>query len=338
MFSRLRAGQRRLWIWRRASARYPRLAAMRRRLSAAAVRSAGVVGRGRRRPAGGADLEDGGLNPANILWIFCVARSGSTWLAEMMGEIGGHKVWKEPRVGHLFGEFYFNTPREKTLSANFIMGEPTRDGWIHAIRNFVLTGVRHTFPFLGPENYLVVKEPGGGVGAPFLMEALPESRMILLVRDPRDVVASSLDATRKESWQKWGGGSGVRSLSDERPEAVARRSAKKYLRNMENALRAFEAHKGPKAVVLYEDLRADTLGAMRRLYSALGIEVDPDELARAVERHAWESIPEDMKGQGKFYRKASPGGWREDLTAKQAKIVEEITAPVMGEFYPLEAG
>ena len=159
-----------------ASARYPRLAAMRRRLSAAAVRSAGVVGRGRRRPAGWADLEDGGLNPANILWIFCVARSGSTWLAEMMGEIGGHKVWKEPRVGHLFGEFYVNTPRERRWSANFIMGEPTRDGWIHAIRNFVLTGARHTFPFLGPENYLVVKEPGGGVGAPFLMEALPESR------------------------------------------------------------------------------------------------------------------------------------------------------------------
>ena len=338
MFSRLRAGQRGLWIWRRASARYPRLAAMRRRLSAAAVRSARVVGRGRRRPAGWEDLEDGGLNPANILWIYCDARSGSTWLAEMMGEIGGHKVWKEPRVGHLFGEFYFNTPREKTRSANFIMGEPTRDGWIHAIRNFVLTGARHTFPFLGPENYLVVKEPGGGVGAPFLMEALPESRMILLVRDPRDVVASSLDATRKDSWQKWGGGSGVRSLSDERPEAVARRSAKKYLRNMENARRAYEAHKGPKAVVLYEDLRADTLGAMRRLYFALGIEVDPGELARAVERHAWESIPEDMKGQGKFYRKASPGSWREDLTAKQARIVEEITAPVMGEFYPLEAG
>ena len=328
MLSRLRAGQRARWIWRRASARYPRLATLRRRLSAAAVKSAGVAA---------SNLEAGGVNPANILWIFCVARSGSTWLAEMMGDLSGHKVWKEPRVGHLFGEFYANTPREKTQSANFIMGAPTRDGWISAIRNFVLTGARHTFPFLGPENYLVVKEPGGGVGAPFLMEALPESRMILLVRDPRDVVASSLDATRKDSWQKWGS-SGGRSLSDERPEAVARRSAKKYLRNMENARRAYDAHTGPKSVVLYEDLRADTFESMQRLYSALGIEADPDELSRAVERHAWESIPEDMKGQGKFYRKASPGGWHEDLTAKQVKIVEEITAPVMGEFYPPEAG
>jgi hypothetical protein len=77
---------------------------------------------------------------------------------------------------------------------------------------------------------------------------------------------------------------------------------------------------------------------MRRLYSDLGIAVDPGELERAVERHAWEAIPEDVKGPGKFYRKASPGGWREDLTPKQARIVEEITAPVMGEFYRLEAG
>ena len=333
MLSRQRAGQKARWVWRRAATRYPRLAAMRRRLSAVAVRSARVRFRG----GASSELEWGGVDPANIVWIFCVARSGSTWLAEMMGDIKSHKVWKEPRVGHLFGEFYVNTPKEKTRSANFIMGEPTRDGWISAIRNFVLTGARHTFPHLGPENYLVVKEPGGGVGAPFLMEALPESRMVLLVRDPRDVVASSLDATRKESWQKWRGDSGGRSLSDERPEAVARRSAKKYLRNMENARRAYEAHTGPKAIVLYEELRADTLKTMRRLYSDLGIEVDDGELAQAVGKHAWEAIPEDMKGQGKFYRKASPGGWREDLTANQAKIVEDITAPVMAEFYAPEA-
>ena len=30
-------------------------------------------------------------------------------------------------------------------------------------------------------------------------------------------------------------------------------------------------------------------------------------------------------------------GWRDDLTPRQAKIVEEITAPVIGEFYPPEA-
>ncbi len=324
-----RVKRRGLWAWRRASARYPKLAVLRRRLAAASVgsgRSLAVA------PEGAA----GGLSPANIVWIFCVARSGSTWLASMMGEIDGADVWKEPRVGHLFGEFYENTPRAKTESANFIMGSPTRRAWISSIRHFVLTGARYAFPTLGPEDYLVVKEPGGGVGAPFLMEALPESRMILLVRDPRDVVSSSLDATREGSWQKEqrrAAGSGRRALTAKQPDAVVKRSARKYLRNMERARQAFDAHEGPKTLIRYEDLRAEPLDAMRRIYSGLRIEADGDTLARAVEKHSWEAIPEDMKGQGKFYRKASPGGWEEDLTPRQVEIVEEISAPLLDEFY-----
>jgi len=324
-----RVKQRGLWAWRRASARYPKLAVLRRRLAAASVGSgrSPVVA-----PEGAAE----GLSPANIVWIFCVARSGSTWLASMMGEMVGTEVWKEPRVGHLFGEFYENTPKAKTESANFIMGGPTRRAWISSIRHFVLTGARYAFPTLGPEDYLVVKEPGGGVGAPFLMEALPESRMILLVRDPRDVVSSSLDATREGSWQKEqrrAAGSGDKALTAKQPDAVVKRSARKYLRNMERARQAFDAHEGPKTLVRYEDLLADTLGAMRRIYSGLRMEADGDALARAVEKHSWEAIPEDMKGQGKFYRKASPGGWEEDLTPGQVEIVEEISAPLLDEFY-----
>src|SRR3712207_6981111 len=41
------------------------------------------------------------------------------------------------------------------------------------------------------------------------------------------------------------------------------------------------------------------------------------ELARAVEKFAWENIPEEEKGPDKIRRKATPGGWREDLTPQQ---------------------
>jgi hypothetical protein len=294
------------------------------------------VGSGRARVVAPEEAGEG-LRTANVVWIFCVARSGSTWLASIMGEMKGAAVWKEPRVGHLFGEFYENNPKAKTESANFIMGAPAKPAWISSIRHFVLTRARYGFPTLGPDDFLVVKEPGGGVGAPFLMEALPESRMILLVRDPRDVVSSSLDATREGSWQKeqrHAAGSGRKSLTAKQPDAVVKRSARKYLRNMGRAREAFDAHRGPKALVRYEDLLADTLGAMKRVYSELGMEAGADTLARAVEKHSWEAIPEDMKGQGKFYRKASPGGWQEDLTIRQVEIVEEITAPLLDAYYP----
>jgi hypothetical protein len=328
-FFRSRATRKGLWLWRRAYTSYPRLALLRRRLAAVALASS-------QRVAAWQTDSTAAVDPKNITWIFCSGRSGSTWLSNMMGELGEHHVWREPRIGQLFGEFYAKTPKEKTKSANFIMGSPTRKAWIFSIRNFALVGARHAFPLLGSEHHLVIKEPGGGVGAPFLMEALPESRMVLLVRDPRDVVASWLDAMNEGSWkkgQKTRDGSESKALVDKRANALVRRVAKRYLQNLQKAKQAYDAHRGPKTLVLYEDLRVDTLGTMKRLYSDLGIAIDVGELSRAVEKHAWENIPEDLKGEGKFFRKASPGGWREDLTPKRAEMVENITNPVLREFY-----
>jgi hypothetical protein len=109
------------------------------------------------------------------------------------------------------------------------------------------------------------------------------------------------------------------------------------MRNVGAAKRAYEAHEGPKVMVRYEDLRADTLGTMRGIYSALRMPAGEDELARVVKEHAWENISEEKKGRGKFHRKAKPGGWREDLTAHQARSVEKITAPLLREFYGVES-
>jgi hypothetical protein len=323
----LRARWKGLWLWRRVRTKYPLLYAFRRRMKSATAKSTQFLAARYRGP-------EAGVNPANITWMFSVGRSGSTWLSDMMGELSGHKVWMEPGIGKLFGEFYAKAPERKRRSAHFIMGTPTRKAWISSMRNFVLVGARHAFPLLRPEHHLIIKDLGGGVGAPLLMEALPESRMILLVRDPRDIVASWRAAASKGGWKrrKRRAASKRRTPTEKRPDGV-----QKLARNYRNILKltkqAYDAHRGPKTLVLYEDLRVDTLEVMRRLYSDLGIAVDETKLARAVEKHAWENIPEDMKGEGKFFRKATPGGWREDLTPEQAKMVERIASPVVAEFY-----
>jgi hypothetical protein len=286
----------------------------------------------------GAGIHPSGVNPENIIWIFSSSgRSGSTWLRSMMGEMPRHRVWEEPMVGRLFGDFYRRAQTANLRSASFIMGDPVRKGWIRSIRNFVLDGAKYAQPLLGPKDYLVIKEPNGSVGAPLLMEALPESRMILLLRDPRDVVASTLDGAREGNWlHEWKDESGWkrRALPDKNPNAFVRNRSSTYVRHAGKAKEAFDTHTGHKVLVRYEDLRANTLSEMKRLYAALEIPVDERVLARVVEKHSWENIPEEKKGEGKFYRKATPGGWREDLTPKQAQIVERITAPLLNEFYP----
>src|SRR5690606_19211598 len=58
-----------------------------------------------------------------------------------------------------------------------------------------------------------------------------------------------------------------------------------------------------------------------------------DAIARAVSANAWEAVPESEKGSGKFHRKATSGGWRDDLTAEEIAIVERHAAGLLHRFY-----
>jgi hypothetical protein len=172
--------------------------------------------------------------------------------------------------------------------------------------------------------YVAINEPHGTMGAPLVSAALPESRLILLVRDPRDVAASAFDAHRKGSW------AGKRPINADRFFTTR---SKTYLRDLMQGCEAFRQHQGPRVIVRYEDLRANTLPELQRLCHQLGLEADDRTLDKVVEAHSWESIPDEEKGPGRFYRKASPGSWREDLTPEQIATVEDICAPVLEGFY-----
>jgi hypothetical protein len=279
--------------------------------------------------------DPGGVRAEDVVWIFCAGRSGSTWLASMLGDLSGNAMWNEPLVGALFGDFY-EEKRAAKRGRNFILSTDHRDAWMAGVRAMVLKGAAARHPNVS--NVLIIKEPHGSVGAPLLMEALPESRMIVIVRDPRDVVASRKDARREGGWtektrEKLGKERGA-SVIAKKPLAFVEKMANEYVRSVGRAKEAYDAHEGRKVLIKYEDLRADTLNVVKHIHSQLGIVVNEAELARVVEAHAWENVPEEEKGEGKFRRKAQPGSWREDLTPEQAKAVEDVTAPLLKEFYP----
>ena len=282
--------------------------------------------------ADGAAREQGHPRTEQLIWMFGHSRTGSTWLSWMMAELENQERWHEPYVGMLFGSFMYQRLKDNDKVLNnpgFILAEPYKDVWLGAIRNLVLEGAAARYPGLGEDQYLVVKEPNGSIGAPLLLDATPGSRMIFLIRDPRDVIASRLDAFGTGGWAVQ-----TRDYSTtEKLHEDTARLAKDYLRVVSKVQEAYEAHPGRKAFVRYEDLRQDTFNVMKAMYDALEVEADAAQLEAAVEKHSWDQIPESEKGKDKFFRKAQPGGWTEDLSPEQTKLIEDITGPLLSRYY-----
>jgi hypothetical protein len=276
-----------------------------------------------------------GIAAGDILWVFAFPRSGTTWLASMLRDLPGHDTWNEPYVGAMVGEFYRRHNGDQQVGTGFILAPEYRYLWLDWLRSLVLESASARFP---GRKLVVIKEPHGCIGAQFLSEALPESRFILMLRDPRDVIASNLDAQRRGSWTsadpRWKNRERPRSAADTDPDSFVASRTQEYMREMAVARAAYESHPGPKALVKYETLRADPLSEMLRMLSQLGVPVERPHVFRVVTRQAWENLPEGHKGPGSFYRSGTPGGWRQDLTDEQVRIVELGTHSMLEEFYP----
>jgi hypothetical protein len=249
-----------------------------------------------------------------------------------MAELENQERWHEPFVGLLFGGFIYERLKDAQKLLNeptFIMGEPYREVWIRSIRNFVLEGAGARYPELEKDQFLVVKEPNGSIGAPLLLEATPESRLIFLIRDSRDVIASRLDAFREGSWAR----QNQDYKTAEKLNAATKDLAEDYLRVVSKVQEAYEAHSGRKAFVRYEDLRYDPINVLKTMYDALEIEADEAQLESAVFKHSWSRIPDSEKGKDKFFRSAQPEGWRDDLSSEQIRLIEDITGPILSKYY-----
>src|SRR5215212_1028133 len=178
------------------------------------------------------------IRPENIIWIIGSPRTGSTWLSRMLGELENYEVWQEPFFGVILS-FRDNIANQGWIGhRNFILGERNKPIWLNYMRRMFLAVAEVWFTGHG---HLVVKEPNGSVGARLVLEAFPESKVIFLVRDPRDVIASQFDAE---------GGSFVFSQPASEEEFVESLSHD-VVASVTAAQEAFDAHGGPKMFLTY---------------------------------------------------------------------------------------
>jgi hypothetical protein len=193
---------------------------------------------------------------------------------------------------------------------------------------------------LNPGELFVEKTPDHSLFVSEIHEMLPEARFVHVLRDPRDVSAS-LMAASKTFAKGWA-------------PKTARQAARWWLKRV-LAVRESSKKLSPKQFfeIKYEDLRTTPNASLERLLDFLELPWGQDQIEEAIRRNdptaatekrtkipvggefakrSGETIVKHSQG---FVRKATPGSWKQDLSFTQKFVIWRVAGKTMESFgYP----
>ncbi|MDH3299818.1 MAG: sulfotransferase [Acidimicrobiia bacterium] len=256
---------------------------------------------------------------SDILWIFGHPRSGTTWMAKLLADWLDSYLWNEPGIGHCV-TFRNNLERNDPLRLDdptFWFSTPLRNAWQPALNSFFHDIISRCSPEHSEDGYLLIKEPNSSYVAPLIAEIMPKSKIIVMIRDPRDVTASLIDARRPGSWMA------ERLTTEFDRNQIVRQTVGRF-QNLGVKLRDLREQAAPGQLyeMHYERLRADTESQLRHLSHVFGLEVDDERLAAAIKANSYENVPVAERGPGQFVRNAKVGGWANELTGDEIEFIE----------------
>lgn len=288
---------------------------------------------------------DGG----NLLFVVGSPRSGTTWVQQLLAS---HPCVRTGQESDVF-DLYIG-PQLRAWQQELDPASSGRGGvglgcyFTDAEFRDVLKAylVRLLEPMVGqlrPGELFLEKTPSHVLYVSEIHALLPEARFIHVLRDARDTVASLLSASRS-----WG-----RSWAPRR----AGNAATTWLQHVQAAQRARLMLPATHFTeVRYEQLHADGMGTLRRMVDWLGLEWSDADIEATLTRNAPEAaragrgtpIPLGghfgqssgpvVKEPAGFVRRASAGGWRQDLTMIDRLAVWRVARVTMADVgYPWSA-
>jgi len=264
----------------------------------------------------------------NIVWVTGSPRSGTTWLSS---ELLGAKCnfIHEPLIGeHVVSVKRFeNRPLGRRFDleskrSGYFFAEKFSENWLYFLRKMMLNRFYAEYPDL--QKKLSIQEPNGVYGMDIIAKALPQSKIIILLREPKDIILSQIIGLSK-------GGYAANESKDWKPLEGQRRG--RYIKNMAHQwnfildilIRIYENTPKENCIVVeYEKLRFDTFNELKKIYQFIDVPISDEELKEIVEKWTFENLDSNKKGIGTPKQFAKPGLWKEKLTANEINSIEEI--------------
>ncbi len=272
----------------------------------------------------------------NLVWIFADRRSGTTWLAK---ELLSHQTqcMDEPLIGlHLGRIRQTDNMIVRTLDLgkarnDYFFSESYYDTWVYFLRKLILNRIHNQFQNLSKK--IIVKEPSGSMGADILAKCLPNSKIIILLRDPRDIIDSKLDESAPDGWETKEKAGTRPPIMKKNRTLFIKKFANFWLYQIELLMRIYQEHsENLRYLLRYENLRKNTEDELKKVYQFLEIGIDNDALHQIVNKFAFENIPTEKKGKQEFRRFASPGKWKDNFDDEEKKILNEILKEKLNKF------
>lgn len=281
-------------------------------------------------------------NGKGLVFIVGSPRSGTTWLQRLLAS--HPKIFTGQESG-IFDSYIgpqiraWHRDLDTTTSGRGGVGVGcyhTGDEFFAHLHDYMMTLMEPMVGNLKEGELFIEKTPSHALFLKEIMEMLPESRVIHIIRDPRDVVASLIAASKS-----WG--------SFWAPNDVVR-AASMWLNHVRAVRRSSEViPEGQFMELYYEELLKEPFSGLKPVLSFVDVEWSDDGIREAIEDNKASkarltggteiSVKGEFAKEGKgivepegFVRTAKSGGWREELSLKDKVRLWSVLKVEMREY------
>lgn len=258
-------------------------------------------------------------------------RSGTTWVQLLLAEHPNVVTAPETQIfAYYLDGFRAQWKREASggedgsqgsAGLSQLLSDEEFDDLCRSTAQKVLDRIAYRDP---DADMVLEKSPKHALHIEWIARLFPEANFIHVLRDPRDAVTSIMEAGKS-----WGRGWAPVHPAD---------ASRMWKRNVGSA-RKGGALTPRYMEVRYEALKRNTEEQLSRLYEHLGLHADEHLCAEAVEACRIDRLrkKEERKDRAvpgtdtpdTFFRKGQAGGWRDELSKSQVRLVEMVCGDLM---------